>query len=164
MLETKRCVLETVHESDYENIKALYLNIEVRKYLGGPRKVETIKAVLDDMLHPKENCWYWIVREKETKEFMGVVSLNPHHASQDIEVSYQFFSKFWGVGYAAEAVQELINYGFRELYLSRVIAVTQMANTPSRKLLDRLHMKLIQTHYEFGAEQAIYVIEAKSIF
>lgn len=89
------------------------------------------------MLSPKENCWYWIVKEKETKVFMGVVSLDPHDSSQDIELSYQFLTMFWGYGYAKEFVQEVINYGFRELNLLKIIAITQMANTPFRKLLDR---------------------------
>ncbi|MFD6506015.1 MULTISPECIES: hypothetical protein [unclassified Bacillus (in: firmicutes)] len=32
-------------------------------------------------------------------------------------------------------------------------------NVPSRKLLEKLRMKLIQTYYRFGAEQAVYSIE-----
>ncbi|MGN4424205.1 GNAT family N-acetyltransferase [Bacillus cereus group sp. MYBK30-1] len=161
MFETKRCLLDTVHESDYESIKELYLNAEVRKYLGGPRKAETIRGVFNEMLYPEENCWYWIVREKKTKTFIGVVSLDPNDVNQEIEVSYQFLPMFWRVGYATEVVQEVIGYAFHELQLSKVIAVTQTANIPSRKLLERLRMKLIQTYYRFGAEQAVYSIEAR---
>ncbi|QWH19472.1 N-acetyltransferase [Bacillus mycoides] len=161
MLETKRCLLDIVHESDYGNIKELYLNEEVRKYLGGPREEESIRGVLNDMLHLEENCWYWIVKEKKTKAFLGVVSLDPNDVNQDIEVSYQFLPIFWRVGYATEVVQEVLRYGFHELHLSKVIAVTQMANTPSRKLLERLRMKLIKTYHSFGAEQAVYSIEAR---
>ncbi|MBE7102295.1 GNAT family N-acetyltransferase [Bacillus cereus] len=161
MLETKRCLLDTVHELDYENIRELYLNEEVRKYLGGPREEESIRDVLNDMLSPEENCWYWIVKEKKTKTFIGVVSLDPNDVKQEIEVSYQFLPMFWRVGYAAEVVQEVIRYAFHELQLSKVIAVTQTANIPSRKLLERLRMKLIQTYYRFGAEQAVYSIEAR---
>ncbi|PFN27317.1 GNAT family N-acetyltransferase [Bacillus cereus] len=160
MLETKRCLVGAVHESDYESIKELYLNVEVRKYLGGPRKEETIRGVFNDMLSPEENCWYWIVREKKTKTFIGVVSLDPNDVHQEIEVSYQFLPMYWRVGYATEVAQEVIRYAFHELQLSKVIAVTQMANIPSRKLLERLRMKLIQTYYRFGAEQAVYSIEA----
>ncbi|WP_282023897.1 hypothetical protein [Bacillus cereus] len=42
MLETKRCFLDIVHKSDYENIKELYVNAAVRKYLGGPREEESM--------------------------------------------------------------------------------------------------------------------------
>ncbi len=161
LLETKRCLLNTVHELDYESIKELYLNAEVRKYLGGPREEESIRDVVNDMLHPEENCWYWIVKEKETKAFLGVVSLDPNDVNKDIEVSYQFLPMYWGVGYATEVVQAVIQYGFQDLHLSKVIAVTQMANTPSRKLLERLHMKLIKTYHRFGAEQAVYALEAR---
>ncbi|HDR7325982.1 hypothetical protein BWGOE3_55050 [Bacillus mycoides] len=161
MIETKRCLLDKIHELDYENIKELYLNQKVRKYLGGPRKEETIEDILNDMLNPDENSWYWVVNSKQTNEFMGVVSLDPHHIGNDIEVSYQFLPQWWGSGYATEAVQEIIHYAFNELKLSKVIAVTQMANTPSRKLLERLHMKLVQTYHRFGSEQGVYSVEAK---
>lgn len=161
LFETKRCLLDTVHESDYESIKELYLNAEVRKYLGGPREAETIRGVFNEMLSSEENCWYWIVREKKTKTFIGVVSLDPNDVNQEIEVSYQFLPMFWRVGYATEVVQEVIGYAFHELQLSKVLAVTQMANIPSRKLLERLRMKVIQTYYRFGAEQAVYSIEAR---
>ncbi|MEH7463482.1 GNAT family N-acetyltransferase [Bacillus thuringiensis] len=160
MIEIKRCLLNKVHESDYKNIKELYMNQEVRKYLGGPRKEETIKEVLNDMLNPSTNCWYWAVREKQTNEFIGIVSLDPHHIGNDIEVSYQFLPQWWRNGYATEVVKVIINYAFSELKLTRVIAVTQMANTPSRKLLEKLHMKLVQTYHRFGAEQGVYSIEA----
>ncbi|MFL0490192.1 MULTISPECIES: GNAT family N-acetyltransferase [Bacillus] len=160
MLETKRCLLDVVHESDYESIKELYLNVEVRKYLGGPRKEATLRDVVNDMLSPEESCWYWIVRDRKTKTFMGVVSLDPNDVNQDIEVSYQLLPMYWRVGYATEVVQEVLRYAFHELQLPKVIAVTQMANIPSRKLLERLRMKLIQKYYRFGAEQAVYSIEA----
>jgi len=163
LIDTKHCFLNNIQESDYKNITELYTNPKVRQYLGGPREEETLKEVLDDMLQPDKNCWNWAVRLKQTNQLIGIISLNPHDIMNDIEISYQFFPQWWGKGYATETVQAIIDYSLSTLELLKIIAVTQVANTPSRKLLERLDMKLIQTFYRFGAEQAVYSIENKLI-
>ncbi|MDA1668175.1 GNAT family N-acetyltransferase [Bacillus thuringiensis] len=101
MLETKRCFLDTVHKSDYKNIKELYVNAAVRKYLGGPREEESMKAVIKDMLSPRENRWYWIIRIERTKMVIGLVLLDPNDVNQ-----------------------EVIRYAFHELKDSKLIVVT----------------------------------------
>ncbi|GGP11036.1 GNAT family N-acetyltransferase [Oceanobacillus neutriphilus] len=159
MLETKRCTMKTFQKSDYDDMKKLYTNQEVRKFLGGVRQEESIEAALDEMLMTSDDCYYWTVREKHTDNFMGLVSLDPHHDGEYLEISYQFLPHWWGKGYAKEAVQLVINFGFNELSLSKIIAETQTANISSCKLLERAGMELEQTMSRFGAEQAIYSIK-----
>ena len=161
MLCSKRCLLSNIQKSDFEEIKELYVNKEVRKYLGGTREEESIKEAMEEMIISKERHFYWTVREKHTGDFIALVSLDPHHIGDDLEVSYQFLPRWWGAGYAAEAVQEVIEFAFHELNLPRVIAVTQMANAPSRRLLEKLGMELIDTYERFGAQQGVYAIHAK---
>ena len=88
--------------------------------------------------------------------------MDPHHIGNDIEVSYQFLPKWWGAGYATEVMKEIFKFAFESLNLPRVIAVTQTANISSRKLLERLGMKLISKYQRFGAEQSLYSIESNS--
>ncbi|WP_035445414.1 GNAT family N-acetyltransferase [Atopococcus tabaci] len=159
MFETKRCSIHAFKESDSAEVKKLYLNHEVRKYLGGIRKEEAVEAVLDDMLHSSEDSYYWVVREKHTDYFIGLISIDPHHDGTYVEISYQFLPDWWGRGYATETVGFILRVAFTELNLSKVIAETQTANVSSRKLLERLGMKLERTTTRFGAEQAIYSIE-----
>lgn len=161
MIETKRCWLNDIQKSDYKIIKELYMDPTVRKYLGGPRKEDTLIGVLNGMLQPDKDCWNWAVRQKTTNQFIGILSLNPHDIINEIEVSYQFLPQYWGNGYATETVQAIIDYAFNTLGLLKIVAVTQVANTPSRRLLEKLDMKLIQTHYRFGKEQAVYSSELK---
>ncbi|CAM4008269.1 GNAT family N-acetyltransferase [Mesobacillus zeae] len=154
-----RCVLQKIQESDYKKVMELYIDPNVRKYLGGPRKEETIREAFDSLLNQDESGWYWAVREQGSGEFIGMVSLDAHHDGEGHEVSFQFFPQWWGAGYATESVKEILHYGFHELKLPRIMAETQMANKPSRKLLERLGMKLIKTCDRFGAKQGIYFID-----
>lgn len=159
MFETKRCHVTLFKRSDFEEVKEVFLNHEVRKYLGGIVEEKSIEAALDGMNNRREEFLYWVVREKAANHFMGLVSLDQHHDGVDTEISYQFLPKWWGAGYAAEVVQVIIHYALTELGLPKVIAETQTANTASCRLLERLGMNLEKTITRFGAEQAIYSIK-----
>ncbi|MEW9503025.1 GNAT family N-acetyltransferase [Jeotgalibacillus marinus] len=162
MIETERCLLYVIQQSNYKDVKELYLNKDVREFLGGTREEEGIQGTFDEMINSNNDSSYWIVRNKKTNEFIGLVSLDPHHIGNDIEISYQFLPKWWGAGYATEVMKEIIKFAFESLNLSRVIAVTQTANISSRKLLERLGMKLISKYQRFGADQSLYSIESNS--
>lgn len=159
MLETERCLINTIKKSDYIDVENLYGNDEVRKFLGGIRSGDSIKEVFADMLNAGKDSYYWVVREKHTDNFIGLVSLDPHHEEVYLELSYQFLPKWWGKGYATEVVQGLINYALNELKLSKVIAETQTANKASCRLLERVGMKFERTLTRFGSEQVIYSIK-----
>lgn len=160
LFETERCFIRTFQKSDYIDVKKLYVDEEVRKFLGGTRQENSIEIVLDEMLNSSTDSFYWIVREKRADNFIGLVSLDPHHDGVYFEISYQFLPSWWGKGYATEVVHLIIKYALNELNLSKVIAETQTANTPSCKLLERLGMELERTINRFGAEQAIYSIKS----
>lgn len=159
MFETERCYLNAFQKSDYIDVKKLYVNQEVRKFLGGTRQENSINVVLDEMLHSSEDSFYWVVREKHTNQFIGLVSLDPHHEGVYLEISFQFLPDWWGKGYALEVVQLIIHFALNELNLFKVIAETQTANTASCRFLERLGMKLERTISRFGAEQALYSIK-----
>ena len=160
MFKTKRCSINTFQKSDFIDVKQLYLNEEVRKFLGGIRQEDSLEIVLNGMLDTRDDSFYWVVREKHTDHFIGLVSLDPHHGGVYLEISYQFLPGWWGKGYATEVVQLIINYALHELNLSKIVAETQTANTSSCRLLERLGMELERTISRFGAEQAIYSIKS----
>lgn len=112
------------------------------------------------MLHSNDNSFYWVVREKHTDNFIGLVSLDLHHDGHYLEISYQFLPNWWGKGYATEVVQLIITFALNELNLSKIVAETQTANMSSCRLLEKLGMKLERTVSRFGNEQAIYSISS----
>lgn len=159
MFETERCTIYSLHESDCIDVEKIYENQEVRKFLGGIRLMDSIKEIVEEMLNSNQESYYWVVREKQTESFIGLVSLDLHHEEVYQEVSYQFLPHWWGKGYASEVITVIINYALNELHLPKIIAETQTANKASCRLLEKLGMKLEQTTYRFGAEQSIYSIK-----
>ncbi|WP_272495725.1 GNAT family N-acetyltransferase [Bacillus pinisoli] len=166
LLETYRCFINPFEEKDYSDVKKLFTYQEVRRFLGGIRDEESIQQVLDDMLDPTENSsFYWVVREKQTDNFIGLVSLDPHHDGTYLELSYQLLPIWWGKGYATEVVKSIIQHALYDLNLSRLVAETQTANTKSCRLLERVGMQFESNIMRFGAEQAIYSISSpKGLF
>jgi [ribosomal protein S5]-alanine N-acetyltransferase len=164
LLETKRCALTKLQASDYDNVRRLYVNEEVRKYLGGAwTEEEAITGSFHRMLASQEGASFWIIREKQTNAFIGLISLDMHHDGVSTEVSYELLPEWWGSGYAAETVTAVIDYAFRELGLPEVIAETQAANKASCRLLERIGMSFRDTVQRFGEQQAIYGITNREI-
>ncbi|QHJ69928.1 GNAT family N-acetyltransferase [Planococcus halotolerans] len=158
MFKTERCSLSTFQESDCEDVSKLFTNRQVRKYLGGIRDADSLKETLEDMLDPHSGSYFWVVRGKSTKEFIGLISLDPHHDGIDYEISYQLLPDWWGRGYAAETAAVIIDFALNSLKLPAVVAETQSANISSCRLLKKLGMELERKFFRYGAEQRLYVI------
>ena len=159
LFETERCYINTFKKPDFADVKKLYMNKDVRKYLGGIRDEASTIGVLQSMLNPSDNAFYWVIREKQTDNFIGLVYLNPHHEGIFLEVSYQLLPVWWGRGYATETVPPIIHFAFNELNQKKLVAETQTANKRSCRLLEKLGMQLECKVIRFGAEQAIYSIK-----
>ncbi|WP_084243611.1 GNAT family N-acetyltransferase [Planomicrobium okeanokoites] len=158
MFKTERCVLPAFQESDCEDVSKLFVNEEVRRYLGGIRDADSLKETLESMLTPQPAAYYWVVRGESTKEFIGLISLDLHHDGIDCEVSYQLLPDWWGKGYAAETVTVIIDFALNSLKLPAVVAETQSENFASCRLLEKLGMGLERKVIRYGAEQSIYAI------
>lgn len=158
MIETNRCKLNILKDSDYEKIKELYINEDVRKFLGGIVSTESFNSRFSNMLICDEDSFYWVVRLKDNNQAIGLVSLDKHHDGLSTEISYQFIPQYWGYGYAEEVIRKIIEYAFNELSIDKIIAETQCENKVSCKLLEKVGMELKQIVSRFGAEQYIFSI------
>lgn len=160
LLSTDRTVIKGIKETDGQDVQDLYLNPMVRRYLGGSRKTDAIPAIIEAMLHSDEMSLYLVVREKDTNDFIGLVSLDPHHDRKEFEISYQLLPQWWRKGFGTEIVKEILFYAFHELNLRKVIAETQTANVYSCRLLESTGMRLEKIVKRYGAEQSIYSLRA----
>ena len=58
------------------------------------------------------------------------------------DIGYELAPEHWGHGYATEAAQAMVDFGFRELGLRRVSSWCIADNTASANVLERLGLKL----------------------
>lgn len=154
-LHTHRCALTPVVTADLPALGRLFTDVQVRRYLGGPRTVPDLQVHVEQPMQ-------WAIRT-ELRGFIGWVTLGVHHNQVDTEIAYLLLPEGWGQGYAREAVARVLRHGGQDLGLSRIVAETQTANASSVRLLERVGMTFERHLERFGASQSLYAFEAPRV-
>lgn len=71
----------------------------------------------------------------------GGIGLHPEKQHQRAELGYWIGFPYWGHGYATEAAQAVMRYGFEQLQLNRIFATHFKENRASEKVLTKLGMR-----------------------
>ncbi|SHH33626.1 ribosomal-protein-alanine N-acetyltransferase [Clostridium collagenovorans DSM 3089] len=158
-MDTDRCIVENLKQDDYDDVKLLYLDKKVREFLGGVVSEARYNSSFKEMINHNEDSLYWVIRLKNTNDFIGLVSIDTHHDGVYKELSYQFLPSYWGKGYALEVIKEILSAISRELTITNVISETQVANKASCRLLNNLGMKVVGKVYRFNKEQYIFSLK-----
>lgn len=146
IVETKRLIFRRLIPDDLEALFALYSDPEVRRYFPeGTLTYEETKEELEWFLnghpaHPELGLWATI--HKETGEFIGRCGLLPWTIEDrpEVEVAYMLAKAYWGQGLGTEAAQAILDYGFEELHLSRLICLIDAENQASQKVAQKIGM------------------------
>jgi len=155
VIETERCLLSQIKRSDERDIYILYKNENVRRFLGGIVNQNIFKERFNRMLQDF-TVTNWTIRLKLNKVFVGMIGIGKHHDGQDSEISFQLLPEFWGKSFAEETVSGIIKHAANTMNLPCIIAETQSANMPSRKLLEKIGMEPVRILTRFNEEQVIY--------
>lgn len=75
---------------------------------------------------------------KETGKSIGMCGLIKRDQLDDVDLGYAYLPRFWGKGYAVEAAKATLEFGWRTVGLKRIVAITDPANTPSNRVLEKL--------------------------
>lgn len=82
------------------------------------------------------------VEIRDTHQLIGVIELRDIDREQlQAELSFWIGVEFWGMGFANEAAQCLLHYGFEQLHLNRLYAHHMVRNPASGKVLRKIGMR-----------------------
>jgi RimJ/RimL family protein N-acetyltransferase len=98
----------------------------------------------------------WPVELQTTGEVIGLTGLQHLADGPEIEVGYRFLRDCWGHGYATEAATAAIRFGFDELELDRIVAVTLPTNQASRRVMEKCGLSHVGVVQVYGAKQVKY--------
>ena len=156
ILETERLILRRFTTDDVDNLVELDGDPDVMLYINGGR-VTSREEIATDYL-PAFLAYYdrgiaygfWAVIEKSTGDFLGWFHYRPgqDRPHDEPELGYRFRKSAWGKGYASEGSIALIDRGFTELDVRRVVAWTMVVNTGSRRVMEKAGMRLIRTFHQ----------------
>ena len=147
-LETERLRLRRFTLEDMDNLLELDSDSEVRRYLDMP--VAPAREDAQQTL-TRFRAWYdkpepygfWALEEKASGDFIGWFHFRPHRPNpEELELGYRLKKAVWGQGYATEMSRALLHWGFVELQLLRIVATTLQANAASRRVMEKIGLKL----------------------
>jgi RimJ/RimL family protein N-acetyltransferase len=146
MIDTARLVLRPWRASDREPFAAMGRDPEVMAHLGPLLARTEADDAVDRMnaLQTGKGYCFWAVEERATGAFLGFCGLKDGPAGtpieRDIEIGWRLKHDAWGKGFAREAAQASLDWGFANLDCLRIAAITVAANTRSWGLMERLGM------------------------
>jgi ribosomal-protein-alanine N-acetyltransferase len=164
-LHTPRLRLRPFTEADGTAHLALYEDPEVTRQLGGgPFAGDQIamrsrRAVEKFVRHWTDKGFgVFAVEELATGRFLGQCGLNTIDELGEIEVLYALERAAWGRGLATEAARRALAYGFDEVGLERIVAVTRPEHARSRHVLEKLGMRYERDVQIFGIHAVLYAL------
>ena len=152
-LETERLILRQFTPDDLELLVELDSDPEVMRYLtGGPAtpREEIADDILPHWLRYYERYagyGFWAAIEKASGEFIGWFHFRPQAESptDEPELGYRLRRAAWGRGFGTEGSRALIDRGFREFGVRRVVASTAADNLGSRRVMEKSGLTLVRT-------------------
>ncbi len=143
MLETSRLFLRPMKKNDADSVFAMRSDENVMRFIREP---QTTRKEAENWINLVSSRWeseeigFCAVIEKVSNQFIGWCGLWRLTETKEIEVGYALFKEFWGKGYAVEASEAFLNYGFEQLNLEKIVAVADPENRNSRRVMERLGM------------------------
>jgi len=167
VLETTRLRLRPPSNDDLEAIYLLGSNPNVMRYISNGKTLNRIEAQSDlknRISASQHHFGYWITELKNTREIIGWSALKPLNDTEEIEVGYRLKEEYWGKGYATEASRRLLQYGFRELNLPRIVSVALEENRASTRVMEKIGLQYERRDTFYGLECVLYAMNNANYF
>lgn len=146
--KNKRVKLRGLRLSDADFIKKWADNKNIIKYtfvIPPPFDLEKAK---DFILKARKDirdkkAYEFGIELNRTKELIGTINLlNINIKNKNADIGFWLAKSYWGKGLAVEAVELMLEFGFKKLKLERIQARVLDENVRSQKLLEKLGFKL----------------------
>ena len=151
ILETERLILRRMKVEDAGDMYEYACQPEVTKYLTW--SPHTSRDYTRDYLtyvqkQYEEGEYYdWALIYKEEMKMIGTCGFTSFDDENNAgEIGYVLNPDYWGKGLAAEAVREVLKFGFQRLNLHRIEAKHIEGNNQSRRVMEECGMSYEGTH------------------
>jgi RimJ/RimL family protein N-acetyltransferase len=140
-------LLRPWRSEDREPFAALNADPAVMEYFPATLTRPQSDALADRIDGDLQRLGYglWAVEIPSQAPFIGFLGLlatdDDMPFAPAIEVGWRLARGFWGRGLASEGAQAALAFGFDELALAEIVALTAAGNLRSRRLMERLGMR-----------------------
>jgi len=143
ILQTPRLTLRPMTMADAESLHAIMSDAEVMAFwdVSEIEDIELTTSILNSQLGQMKarKSAYWAMERTEDNTFVGCCDLSEidrwHHRA---EVGFIVAKRYWGDGYAQEAMAAVVDHAAQSMKLRRLTARTHLGNIRSVRLLEKL--------------------------
>ncbi|HMA01056.1 MAG TPA: GNAT family N-acetyltransferase [Gemmatimonadaceae bacterium] len=160
-LRTERLVLRPLVLADIEWYARFAGDADVMRFIG--RAGPLTREQAEERLARYVRCWaehelgMFSVRLRDDEQApVGWGGLQPLDGTAEIEVGYAFEKPAWGRGFATELASVVVQWGFEERRLDRIVAVASAENAASRRVMDKLGMRYEGMRPVYGQDSVYY--------
>ena len=146
MIESDRLRLRSWIDADKAPFHAMCNDPAVMEYLGPPMShadVEAQTSRQNGFLADYGHC-FWALERKADGAFLGFCGLKPGPVGTPlegrVEIGWRLARPHWGLGYAREAAEASLRWGWDNLDVDDIWAITVVGNSRSWGLMERLGM------------------------
>ncbi len=160
-IETERLRMRPLERQDLAGVCLLDTDPEVRSFFPeGELAPDQARRELERNISEWEKWGYGIFAtfEKKTNSFIGRCGF-ARLASGVIEFGYLLLKPYWGLGYATEATQAILNWGFAHTDIDRVVGFAPVDHVASLRVLEKVGMVFCRKDFYQGIECAFYEIQ-----
>ncbi len=154
LLKTNRLIIEYFNTSDISDWAKIESDADVRRFVNGKvLSFEEARKYVEMNIRQYQKFGYgrYAVRLKENRSLIGMCGfLNEPYG---IDFGYRYSKDSWGKGLGFEAAKEVLEYGFLELGLEKVLGLTAEQNYGSIRILEKLGFKF-QEKFLFNGTKA----------
>ena len=150
ILDTERLTLRHLTPADAAFILELINEPGWITHIGD-KGIRTEEGALAWMLsapipaYEKFGFGFYAVELREGSAPLGICGLVKRESLDDVDIGFAFLARHWGRGYAREAAAAVLAYAFATLKLERVVAIAAPAKTASRRLLEQIGLRYVDT-------------------
>lgn len=160
-IKTKRLGLRLLEAGDIVYLEELEYDPDVKQFFpNGPRD----RAKTEDMIkrfiaaYKEKKLPCFLLFDLESGEFIGRAGFGITETG-DTEVGYVLHKKFWGKGFASEAVVRLLKYAREHIDAGYIIAYADVGNIGSTRVMEKCGMAYYKNDIAKGIECRFYRIK-----
>jgi [ribosomal protein S5]-alanine N-acetyltransferase len=145
IFETPRLIIRLLRKEDILPFHEMQTDPEVMKYTGTPAKSrkeneEDLDYVISCYSIAHNDFWVWAVERKTDHAFIGTCAIVKtevgQFGKQEDELGLRLLRKHWGNGYGKELIPAMLDYAFRKMNITEIIAEVDQRNMGSVKILE----------------------------
>ena len=161
ILETERLVLQRWTSADCDALFEILSDARVARFIadGKPFTREKTAEFLAwaEKYERENNFCRWKVIEKSSGNVIGSCGFANPAGSPEIELGFLFAPQSRGKGYATEIAAAATSYGFGKLGFRQIIAMTDLENAASHRVLEKIGFARRGVEIIGGVECLVFV-------